>query len=194
MKWGPFRRLKNSKFKPFQEIENKAKEDIAQRGLESYHKEFPSIPKKLWYSIHYANCYFLILDSELDDEKSNAEQQQWITAQLTSMRPESDFIFVVLHRPPYTALTDVVHKPRPPQVALSQLLEGRQPSSRAHIIVVAGHVHNYERYQHGDVDYIVSGGGGAAPVKFARGADDLYPTNALYGKNDPVDEDQYHYC
>jgi len=33
-----------------------------------------------------------------------------------------------------------------------------------------------------------------AQVKFARSADDLYPRNALYGKNDPMNVDQYHYC
>jgi predicted MPP superfamily phosphohydrolase len=192
---GPFPPLKNSKFKPFQEIEKDSKELIASRGLENYYKEFPSISQKRWYSVRYANCYFLILDSELDDEPTNAAQEQWIKAQLNSMPPEIDYIFVALHRPPYTALTDAVHKPRPPQIALSQLLEERQPGSRAHIIVVAGHVHNYERYQHNGVAYIVSGGGGAKPVTIApRGADDLYPKNGLYGKNDPVDEDQYHYC
>jgi acid phosphatase type 7 len=191
---GPFPPLANSELKPFQEIENESKAAIASRGLENYHKEFPSIPRNPWYSVRYANCYFLILDSELDDDTSNAEQEQWFAAQLKSMPSEIDHIFVVLHRPPYTALTDPVHKPRPPQVALSQMLERRQTGSRAHIIVVAGHVHNYERYQHGGVDYIVSGGGGAAPVKFARAADDLYPKNGLYGKSDPVNEDQYHYC
>ena len=34
----------------------------------------------------------------------------------------------------------------------------------------------------------------AAQDKFKRAADDLYPHNTLYGKNDPADEDQYHYC
>jgi acid phosphatase type 7 len=192
---GPFPQLKKSKFGPFQEIENMAKEEIASRGLENYYKEFPSIPKNPWYSVRYANCYFLILDSDLKDDKSDADQLQWITAQLNSIPSEIDYIFVALHRPPYTALTDAVHNPLPPQVALSQLLEARQPGIRAHIIVVAGHVHNYERYQHGGVDYIVSGGGGAAPAKIVpRNTNDLYPKNALYGKNDPVDADQYHYC
>jgi hypothetical protein len=192
---GPFPPLKNSKFKPFQEIEKDTKELIASRGLENYYREFPSIAQKRWYSVRYANCYFLILDSELDDEKSNAAQEQWIKAQLDSIPGDIDYIFAVLHRPPYTALTDEVHKPRPQQVALSKLLEERQQNGRAHIIVIAGHVHNYERYQHNGVAYIVSGGGGAKPVTIApRGADDLYPKNGLYGKNDPVDEDQYHFC
>jgi predicted MPP superfamily phosphohydrolase len=198
---GPFPPL-SSNSNPFQEIESETKEKVAARGLENYYREFSSIPKNPWYSVRYANCYFLILDSELDDEKSNAAQEQWITAQLKSMPSEIDHIFVVLHRPPYTAFTDAVHKPQPPQVALAQLVERHQQGSRAHIIVVAGHVHNYERYQRGRVDYIVSGGGGAEPVRFAdsgtegthRATDDLYSKNALYGKTDSASADQYHYC
>jgi len=173
---------------------------IASRGLDNYYKEFPNIFHKPWYSVRYANCYFLILDSELADGESNAAsaqeqaQDQWIRTQLDSIPPDVDYVFVALHRPPYTALTDAVHKPRPMQIALSKLVEARQQNSRAHIIVIAGHVHNYERYQHNGVAYIVSGGGGAAPVKFTRAADDLYPQNPLFGKNDPANEDQYHYC
>ncbi len=180
--------------KALQEIEKKTEQDIASRGLDNYYKEFPDISHKPWYSVRYANCYFLVLDSEIDDEQSNAAQEQWIRTQLDSIPSEVDYIFVALHRPPYTALTDDVHKPRKMQIDLKTLLEDHQKNSRAHIIVIAGHVHNYERYEGNGVTYIVSGGGGAAQVKFARDAKDLYPKNALYGKNDPVDEDQYHYC
>lgn len=177
-----------------QEIEKETEQRIASLGLDNYYKEFPDIHQKPWYSVRYANCYFLVLDSEINDEQSNGTQDQWIKNQLESMPTEVEYIFVALHRPPYTALTDGVHKPRPAQIALGKLLEARQQNKRAHIIVLAGHVHNYERYQHNGVEYIVSGGGGAAPVRFTRGADDLYPHNALYGKSDPLDEEQYNYC
>lgn len=175
------------------EIENEGEQSVAAKGVDNYFKDFPNISRELWYSVRYANCYFLVLDSEANDEQT-ATQDQWIKAQLDRIPSEVDYVFVALHRPPYTALTDDVHKPRPAQIALSKLLEARQRINRTHIIVLAGHVHNYERYQHGGVMYIVSGGGGAAPVKFTRAADDLYPQNPLYGKNDPPDEDQYHYC
>lgn len=177
--------------KAFQEIEKETEQRIASRGLDNYFKEFPNISHKPWYSVRYANCYFLVLDSEIDD----AAQERWIKNQLDSIPSEVDYIFVALHRPPYTALTDEVHKPRPAQIALSKTVEARQQNNRAHIIVLAGHVHNYERYRHNGVEYIVSGGGGAAPVKITpRNEDDLYPQNALYRRNDPVNEDQYHYC
>jgi hypothetical protein len=191
---GPFPSSKYYESGTFKEIEKLGAELMAHEGLKNYYKEFPSISHKPWYSVRYANCYFLILDSEADDVQST-EQDQWIRAQLDSIPSEIDYVFVVLHRPPYTALTDDTHRPRPQQVALAKLLEDRQPKSRAHIIVIAGHVHNYERYQHNGVAYIVSGGGGAKPVTIAaRSADDLYPKNDLFGKNDPVDEPQYHYC
>jgi len=183
--WGP---------KVFKEIENDTHEHIAERGLRNYYKQFPAISQKRWYSVRYANCYFLILDSELMDDASNAAQDQWLKTQLDSIPAGIDFVFVTLHRAPYTAFTDPVHRPGPRQVALARMLETRQPGSHAHIIVISGHVHNYERYRHNGVDYIVSGGGGAAQDKFKRAADDLYPHNTLYGKNDPADEDQYHYC
>jgi len=189
---GPFPNLWGAKV--FKEIENDAHDHIAARGLQNYYKQFPAISQKRWYSVRYANCYFLILDSELMDEASNAAQDQWLKTQLDSTPADIDYVFVALHRPPYTALTDAVHKPGPRLVALAKMLEARQTAIHAHIIVIAGHVHNYERYQHNGVDYIVSGGGGAAQVKFTRAADDLYPQNPLYVKTDGADEAQYHYC
>jgi len=45
---------------------------------------------------------------------------------------------------------------------------------RARIIVLAGHVHNYERYKRNGVTYLVSGGGGATPYMVPRSADDFY--------------------
>lgn len=175
------------------EIEKEGEQNVAARGLDNYFKDFPNISRKLWYSVRYANCYFLILDSETNDEQT-AAQDQWTKTQLEAIPSDVDYVFVALHRPPYTALSDAVHKPRPAQVALSKLLEERQQNNRVHFIVLAGHVHNYERYQHAGVMYVVSGGGGAAPVKFTRSPDDLYPQNPLFGKDDAPDEDQYHYC
>ena len=41
-------------------------------------------------------------------------------------------------------------------------------------IIVAGHVHNYERFLQDDVVYLVSGGGGAVPYEVDRTTPDLY--------------------
>jgi hypothetical protein len=55
---------------------------------------------------------------------------------------------------------------------------------RARIIVSAGHIHNYERFTRGSVTYLVSGGGGASPVRVDRAPEDLYQSN---------DFPNYHY-
>lgn len=172
------------------EIAHLAEPIIASMGLANYFKEFPEIAKKPWYSARYANCYFLVLDSEADDAR-NPNQMQWLTAQFAAIPPDIDYIFVVLHRPPYTDLTDPVHNPQPMQLELRAMLEERQKTTRARILVLAGHVHNYERFEHGGVEYIVSGGGGAAPPTqpFPRSADDLYQN----GKQDPLNQALYHY-
>jgi hypothetical protein len=195
---GPF---KTKKFgvEFFQEIENKTKEEVASLGLKKYYQQFPGISNKPWYWVRYANCYFLMLDSEVEDMPTLAAQEHWINAQLDAMPAEIDYIFFAMHRAPITALTgpkDDVHTPRKMETDLSQLLEKRQKTTRARMIVISGHVHNYERFRRQDVNYIVSGGGGAKPAKFFphRDPGDLYPQNPLYGKSDPADEDQFHYC
>ena len=39
---------------------------------------------------------------------------------------------------------------------------------------MAGHVHNYERYERAGVTYLVSGGGGATPYMVPRSPTDFY--------------------
>ena len=50
---------------------------------------------------------------------------------------------------------------------------------RAHIVVFAGHVHNYERHEHGGVTYFVTGGGGAHAYPIERKPDDLFQSKEI---------------
>ena len=160
----------------------------AKAGLNQYHKQFPYLPTgRGWYSLKYGNFYFLVLDSLADDSKSS-RQSTWVATQLNSLPPDVDYVFVVLHHPPHTAAADNLHRVRPQERDLAAMLEEKQAKLHAQIIVIAGHVHNYERYEFNHVEYIVSGGGGAEPLKFARSKDDLYRIQ------DPLNADQYHYC
>jgi hypothetical protein len=59
-------------------------------------------------------------------------------------------------------------------VSESNIPEKYQQRIAARIIRLAGHVHNYERYEHNGVNYIVSGGGGATPHVVQRSAGDFY--------------------
>jgi hypothetical protein len=159
-------------------------------GLDNYYARFPQIPHRPgapWYAARYANCYFLFLDSD-DDDSAGSPQLQWLQKQLQSIPVDIDFVFPIIHRPPYTAATDGLHRPRAAELAIAHILEDRQKlAPRPQIVMFAGHVHNYERYVHGGVDYIVTGGGGASPHPLKRSPDDLYKPIALDGP-------EYHYC
>ncbi|MGI9101780.1 MAG: metallophosphoesterase family protein [Terriglobales bacterium] len=160
------------------------------QGLRNFFARFPQLPDRPatpWYSIQYGNCYFLMLDSE-DDDAPGSQQMIWVQHQLDSLPNTTDYVFLMLHRPPHTAAHDGGHRERLPEIELGRMLEARQQRApRPRFIVIAGHVHNYERYQRNGVTYIVSGGGGAHPHPLTRGADDLYhPQDSR--------EVEYHYC
>ena len=159
-------------------------------GLKNFFAHFPQLPDRPatpWYSVEYSNCYFLMLDSN-DDDSPSSPQMDWVRAQLDSLPAAIEYVFVLLHRPPYTSATDGEHRPRPQERALARMLEERQQRSpRPQFVVISGHVHNYERFQHGGVMYIVSGGGGATPHPLRRREDDLYQPKPGEGIN-------YHYC
>jgi hypothetical protein len=69
---------------------------------------------------------------------------------------------------------DPSHNGRPNEHALAQFLAQAPEKSRVRFIVVAGHIHNYERFSRDSIVYLVSGGGGASPRPIVRGPADLY--------------------
>jgi hypothetical protein len=95
-----------------------------------------------------------------------------------------DFVFLMFHHPPYTSSSDDKkygggHSARPPEQRLAKLLEDRQPHTRARFVVFSGHVHNYERHEHGGVLYFVSGGGAAHAYPIERAADDPFQSKQI---------------
>lgn len=147
------------------------------RALENYFQRFPQLEGRRWYSVRAGNVLLFALDSNSADGPGS-RQWQWLEQGLQALSPEVDFVLVALHHPPLTHSHDKVlgggHSPRPQEQQLASLLEKYQQSMRARIIVIAGHVHNYERYEHGGVTYVVSGGGGATPYMIQRSAGDFY--------------------
>jgi acid phosphatase type 7 len=80
---------------------------------------------------------------------------------------------------PYTSSSDEKkygggHSARSPEQMLAKMLEERQPRTRARFAVFSGHVHNYERHEHGGVTYFVTGGGGAHAYPIERASDDPF--------------------
>jgi acid phosphatase type 7 len=154
-------------------------------ALANYFQRFPDLQSNRFYSVRAANTLVLSLDSSLDE--TSGPQSEWLMHQLHTLPADVDFVCFVLHHPPYTNSEDRMfgggHSARHSEQALAQMLQDRQSHTRARFVVFAGHVHNYERYEHGDVLYLVTGGGGAHPYKITR-----QPGNPLFGK-----EVNYHY-
>jgi Icc-related predicted phosphoesterase len=147
-------------------------------ALLNYFERFPELKDSRYYSVRAANTLTLVCDSSL--EEVAGRQGQWLTKKLDAIPPDVDFVFLVLHHPPYTSSSDNKafgggHSARPPEQALAKMLAERQSRTRARFIVFAGHVHNYERHEHNGVTYFVTGGGGAHAYPIERAPGDLFP-------------------
>jgi acid phosphatase type 7 len=149
--------------------------------LANYFARFPDLKNSRYYSVRAANSLFLVLDSS-GDEVSGA-QGQWLAGKLDTIPSDVDFVFVMLHHPPYTSssmnMRGEGHSARSSEQALARLLEERQAHARARFVVFSGHVHNYERHEHGGVTYFVSGGGGAHAYPVRRAPEDPYQSKGV---------------
>jgi acid phosphatase type 7 len=148
-----------------------------QRALGNYFARFPELQDSRFYSVNIGNTLMLVLDSSLDEIAG--PQGEWLHSQLDHLSSSVDFVFLVFHHPPYTSSSDEKvfgggHSARPREQALAKFLEERQQRARARFVVFNGHVHNYERHEHGGVTYFVTGGGGAHPYPITRKPDDLF--------------------
>jgi len=146
-------------------------------ALGNYFARFPELKDSRFYSVSLGSSLMLVLDSALDEV--SGPQGEWLHAQLDHLSPSLDFVFFVFHHPPYTSSSDNKvlgggHSARSTEQALGKLLEEKQARSRARFVVFSGHVHNYERHEHGGVTYFVTGGGGAHPYPIVRQPDDLF--------------------
>ena len=151
-------------------------------ALANYFHRFPQLKNSRYYSLRAANTLMLVLDSSLDE--TSGSQGQWLKQKLDTIPADVDFVFIVLHHPPYTSSSDEKkygggHSARHPEHMLAGMLEGRQRNTRTRIVVFAGHVHNYERHEHGGVTYFVTGGGGAHASPIERAPDDPFPDKKI---------------
>ncbi len=107
-----------------------------------------------YYSVNYGNCHIISLNTEME---LTGPQRNWLINDLIEARlnPRVDWIFVNLHRPPYSSGS---------HGSAMDVRDAWSPIfSRGGVdIVFCGHDHSYERTKSIDnVIYIVSGGGGA---------------------------------
>ena len=136
----------------------------------------------VYYSVRAANTLMLVLDSSLDEIAG--PQGQWLTQKLDHLPGDVDFVFIVLHHPPYTSSSDMKmfgggHSARSQEKELAKMLEARQQNQRARIVVFSGHVHNYERHERGGITYFVTGGAGAHAYPIERAKDDPFQSKEV---------------
>ena len=109
-----------------------------------------------WYSFDYANCHFVVADSE-DDFEPGSDQYAWLEADLAAAAasPDIEHVFMFYHRPPFSSGWHASEG--------LPLEEHLHPLCVRHGVeaVFNGHDHDYERSTVDDILYIVTGGGGA---------------------------------
>jgi len=164
-------------------------------ALTNYFQRFPDLKNSRYYSVRASNSLMLVLDSSLDE--TSGPQGQWLTQALDTLPADVDFLFIVLHHPPYTSSSDEKkygggHSSRKPEQRLAEMLEGRQPHTNARFIVLSGHVHNYERHEHGGVTYFVSGGAGAHAYPIERAPGDPFQSKEINYHYLLVEVDHHH--
>ena len=156
-------------------------------ALQNYFARFPQIKGRNWYSAQAGPLYIVALDS-ISDDTPNSEQGRWVKDQLEHLPADVKYVMIFAHHPMVTHSSEDEsgggHSTRPQEHALGEMIEQIAAKSTAKFMYVAGHVHNYERYQEGPVMAIVSGGGGATPYIVPRQAGDFYTGTG------PT----YHYC
>jgi acid phosphatase type 7 len=149
-------------------------------GLENWWAAFPELMGRRWYAVQFGEAYVLTLDSNLDLTPGSV-QSRWVAQQLEGLPQGTRYVFVSLHHPPMAdgIVNDPSHNVRPNENALAQQLEAAAQRTTANIVVIAGHIHTYERFERGGVVYLVSGGGGAKPYPVERSPADFYQDNVL---------------
>jgi len=145
--------------------------------LKRWWGEFPELNGRRWYSVALGSK---VLALALDSDASllaGSEQRLWLQGELAVQSPTVRLVLIVMHHPPVADVQTekaTNHNPRPNEQALADYLGTIAPKSHARMVVIGGHIHNYERFLRDGVLYLVSGGGGAAPYQVDRTPADLY--------------------
>jgi hypothetical protein len=148
-----------------------------QQGVENWWTAFPELRGHRWYSVLLGDRISLIQLDSLSPLTPDSPQINWFKQQLAGLPPTVDYVLISLHHPPVADIQqhlEIDHNPRPNEIALRDALSQIAPSFHAAIVVIAGHIHNYERAQVDGVTYLVSGGGGAHPYFVERTKEDQY--------------------
>lgn len=146
------------------------------KGLRNYLQAYPMLEGHRFYSAVMGPVEVISLDMN-SPTMARSEQTLWFAGQLEHLPKQVEFLMILYHVPwvadeQSNLLAGV---PSPQAVLLRDILERHLSRIRARVMVVSGHIHNYERFERKGVEYVVSGGGGAQPYPILlRGSQDLY--------------------
>lgn len=151
-------------------------------ALANYFQHFPDLKNGRYYSVRAANLLVLVLDSSINEIAG--PQGIWLADKFDHVPADVNFVFIVDHHPPYTSsggsmMFDHGHSARSNEQALAKVLETRQAHASYRIVMFSGHVHNYERHEHGGVAYFVTGGAGAHAYPVERAPTDPYQSKEI---------------
>ena len=145
--------------------------------IEHWWTAFPELRGKRWYSADVSPAVRIVALDTMSPLLPDSEQRAWLEKELKTLPASVHFVLFTLHHPPVGDVQTrilISHNPRPNEIALAAYLKDAALASSARFVVIAGHVHNYERHLQDGVVYLVSGGGGAQPYEIDRTPDDLY--------------------
>ena len=133
--------------------------------LENMSTRFPSMQHR-YYVVVIDSIAFVMLDTNFDEyhRDSTASMRRWYTLRIEELTADPSVRCIVTcgHHPPYTN-SSIVMPDRIQQEYFVPIFL-RSPKAR---LWLSGHVHAYEHFRHGNVHFVVSGGGGG-PRQFLR--------------------------
>jgi acid phosphatase type 7 len=150
-------------------------------GVRNFDATFPELKGYLYYSVQIGSVYLITLDCTEGYPEGSA-QRAWLGAQLEHLPKAINFVFFLSHMPLYADLQSqvVASVPTPAELSLREYILSLAPKVDAKMVVLNGHIHNYERFEGGKVTYLVSGGGGAVPYRVAfRGPEDKFQDSSF---------------
>jgi hypothetical protein len=156
--------------------DNELQQCSTQDCLQRWSSAFPGLHGHRWYSVELGNQVLCIILDSNSPLIPGAEQRLWLENQMR-LADRVQYVVVVIHHPPVADVQErklIGKNPRPNEQALADYLGSMPAGSRPPLLVIAGHVDNYERFNDHGVIYLVSGGGGAQPDEIERTDADLW--------------------
>jgi len=151
---------------------------IPHRYLANFSPPIERSGTKYYYSFHYGNAHFIVMDSWSSGYETDGKQWAWIRDELR--RSEKPWKIAVFHNPPYA------HRVAPTVTfGNEEIRKHLIPLFRLYgvSLVLNGDSHFYQRSEQDGIVYVVTAGGGAplyAPAKPEECADFVRASKGIY--------------